>query len=193
MNGEPRTKVVALVPYDERWPVMFDALKDVYSRALGDVVVAIEHVGSTSVPGLLAKPVIDIDIVTASDVALLDVDVALSRLGYRHNGCQGIPGREVFKRDNQADVPRDGSRRSWPAHNLYVCAADATELNRHMIFRDWLRAHPATAAAYATLKQQLAEIYGHDRDLYCEAKTEFIEAAILEATAARRAPTARCT
>lgn len=175
-----------LVAYDETWPVTFAALRDVYAHALGDAALAIEHVGSTSVPGLLAKPTIDIDIVMSSHAAFPWVVEALARLGYRHNGCQGIPGREVFKRDDQHDVPRDGSARRWPSHNLYVCARDAVELRRHLLFRDWLRSDAERAAKYAALKLRLAETFGHDRDLYCEAKSAFVEAAIAEADAAAR-------
>jgi GrpB-like predicted nucleotidyltransferase (UPF0157 family) len=193
MTAEPPAKAVVLVGYDETWPAKFAALRVVYSHALGDIALAIEHVGSTSVPGLVAKPVIDIDIVIESEAALAGVVATLSRLGYRHNGCQGVAGREVFKRDNQLDVPRDGSGRSWPAHNLYVCARGATELRRHIVFRDWLRSDAANATAYAALKRQLADALGHDRDLYSEAKTDFVEAAILEAEAEPRRPTSRCT
>ncbi|MBC8069637.1 MAG: GrpB family protein [Deltaproteobacteria bacterium] len=183
MTAEVPSTAVVLTPYDPSWPVMFSLLRDVFARALGDVALAIEHVGSTSIPGLLAKPVIDIDIVMASADHLAHTVRALAVLGYRHNGCQDIPGREVFKRDQQADVPRDGSGRHWPAHNLYVCARDADELRRHIVFRDWLRAHPAAAAEYGVLKLHLAELHGHDRDIYSEAKTEFVEAIIAKADA----------
>jgi GrpB-like predicted nucleotidyltransferase (UPF0157 family) len=175
-------KPVVLVPYDPGWPATFAAFKEVYARALGDLAQAIEHVGSTSVLGLVAKPIIDIDIVIASTAKLPDLIRGLSTLGYRHNGDQGVPGREAFAREGLADVPRDGSGRRWPAHNLYACAADAAELRRHLLFRDWLRAHPARAEAYGALKRHLAEIYRDDRDRYCEAKSEFIEATIVEAS-----------
>ena len=177
---------VVLAAYDERWPAVFAALRDVYLYALGDLATAVEHVGSTAIPGMLAKPVIDIDIVTARGVELPRVAAALARLGYRHNGCQGIPGREAFKRDDRTDVPRDGSGRSWPAHNLYACSADATELHRHLVFRDWLRTHPERAVAYADLKRELALVHGDDRDAYCEAKTEFVEMTLRLADASRR-------
>lgn len=177
---------VVLADYDERWPAEFAALRDVYLHALGELAIAVEHVGSTAIPGMLAKPVIDIDIVIARGVDLSLVVAALARLGYRHNGCQGIPGREAFKRDDYSDVPRDGSGRSWPAHHLYACTADATELHRHLVFRDWLRAHPDEAAAYADLKRKLARVHADDREAYCDAKTEFVETTIREADAWQR-------
>ncbi len=174
---------VVLVPSDEGWPVAFEALRDVYSRALGGLALAIEHVGSTSVPGLLAKPVIDIDVVIESRSQLPAVVEALATLGYRHNGDQGIPGREAFPRDHD-EVPRDGSGRSWPLHHLYVCARDAAELRRHLLFRDWLRAHPTRAAEYGALKLRLAEL--HDPEGYCEAKTDFVQATLREAAGTAR-------
>lgn len=182
MTGVAQPKAVVLVPYDERWPVVFGELRGVLSRALGGLARAIEHVGSTSVPGLVAKPVIDLDVVIASRAELPRVVEALAPLGYRHHGDQGIAGREAFKRDAQ-DVPRDGSGRGWPAHHLYVCAADARELRRHLLFRDWLCAHPEQAAAYGALKRELAERHRHDVDAYCEARSAFVEAALRSAGA----------
>ena len=169
---------VVLVPYDPSWPETFAALRAVYLHALGEAALAVEHVGSTAVPGLSAKPIIDVDIVIAPHLGLSRIAQPLARLGYRHAGCQGIPGRDAFKRD-ESDVPRDGSGRSWPAHHLYACAHDANELRRHLAFRDWLRTRPEHAADYAALKQRLAALHPHDRERYCEAKTDFIEAAIL--------------
>ena len=160
-----------LVAYDPTWPATFVALRSVYVHALGDAVLAVEHVGSTAVPGLVAKPVIDIDLVVAPHAAL----------GYRHVGDQGIAGREVFKRGDRIDVPADGTDRSWPAHHLYACAPESTELRRHLVFRDWLRARPEHAAAYAALTQQLAATHDGDRERYTEGKTAFVEAALLDA------------
>lgn len=180
MAGSP-PKPVVLAPSDPDWPRAFAALAEVYAAALGDLVQAIEHVGSTAVPSLLAKPIIDVDIVLASREDLPEAIARLAGLGYRHSGDQGVPGREAFARDGDAEVPRDGSGRRWPSHNLYVCAVDARELQRHLLFRDWLRAFPEQAAAYAVLKRQLADLHRDDRDAYCEAKTEFIEAALARA------------
>lgn len=181
-------KPVVLEPYDSGWPTTFAALRDVYVVALGGLAQAIEHVGSTSVSDLIAKPIIDIDIVISSRDLLPEVISGLSRLGYWHNGDQGVPGREAFSRDGSADVPRDGTGRRWPVHNLYVCAADSEELRRHLLFRDSLRSFPSKAEEYAVLKRHLAEIYRDDRDRYCGAKTDFIEAALVEASAWRAPP-----
>jgi GrpB-like predicted nucleotidyltransferase (UPF0157 family) len=155
----------------------------VYLNALGELAITIEHVGSTSVPRLAARPIIDIDVVIQSRDDLPSVVKRLALLGYRHQGDIGVPGREAFARDGADDVPRDGSGRSWPAHNLYVCALSCSELRRHLMFRDWLRGNPAAAAEYGMLKRRLADIYHDDRESYTDAKTDFIEAALKRASA----------
>lgn len=168
---------VIVVEYDRSWPGVFEALAAVYRRALGPLALRIEHVGSTAVPGLAAKPVIDVDIVIGAAAQLPEAARLLAGIGYRHIGDLGIPTREAFLRCGD-DVPRDGSGRAWPAHNLYVCPADSPELERHIRFRDWLRAHPEGAARYGLLKRELAERFRLDRDAYTEAKTDFVLAAL---------------
>jgi GrpB-like predicted nucleotidyltransferase (UPF0157 family) len=174
---------VVVVSYDPEWPRIFEALREVYLHALGELAIAVEHVGSTSVPGLAAKPIIDIDVVIQLRDDLPSVVKRLALLGYRHQGDIGVPRREAFARDGADDVPRDGSGRSWPAHNLYVCALNCSELRRHLMFRDWLRGNPAVAAEYDRLKRRLADIYRDDRESYTDAKTDFIKAALKRAWA----------
>jgi GrpB-like predicted nucleotidyltransferase (UPF0157 family) len=169
---------VLVVPYDPGWPVAFAALREVYARVLGDLAIAIEHVGSTAVPGLAAKPILDVDVVIASREQLPEVVARCAALGYRHEGDLGIPGREAFSADGAQDVPRDGAGRSWPKHHLYVCASDCPALRRHLSFRNWLRAHPEKAAAYGALKLELSRVHRYDRDRYTEGKTRFIEASL---------------
>jgi GrpB-like predicted nucleotidyltransferase (UPF0157 family) len=149
-------------------------------RALGGIVVGVEHVGSTAVPGLAAKPIVDLDLVIPSREALPIAVSRLAGLGYRHQGDLGVSGREAFER-NASDVPRDGTGRIWPPHHLYVCASDCPELRRHLLFRDWLRSHREVAAEYGKLKRRLAEAHRFDRDRYTKAKSEFIEAALRDA------------
>jgi GrpB-like predicted nucleotidyltransferase (UPF0157 family) len=183
MAGKPSTPVI-IVPYDPAWPAAARALAQVYAAALSDLTTAVEHVGSTSVPGLAAKPIIDINIVIASRALLPEVIERLASLGYQHQGDLGIVEREAFKGDGSDEVPRDGSGRHWPAHHLYVCAADNEELRRQILFRDWLRTHPEDADAYGALKEQLAQRFRHDREGYTNAKTAFIEE-VLRAAEAR--------
>jgi len=174
-------KLIEIVPYDTRWPTQFEALRQVYVAALDGDTVSVEHVGSTSVPGLAAKPILDIDLVIPSRRDLAPAVRRLARLGYRHQGDLGIVGREAFSRDGADDVPRDGSGRQWPEHHLYVCAADSEELHRHLAFRDALRADPRLVEDYAALKRALAERFRHDRDAYSTAKTEFVQRVLADA------------
>lgn len=158
---------LAIVPYSEAWPAAFQALRARVEPALGALCRQIEHVGSTSVPGLPAKPVIDIDVVIASDDQLGDVFGRLAAIGYEYEGDKGVPGRYAF-----------GSPPGLPDHHLYVCAEDNPELHRHLLFRDYLRRHPEEAAAYGKLKRRLAKENPADRAAYGEGKTRWIERAL---------------
>ncbi len=173
MMPEQAKNPVRIVDYDPNWPVVFSRLAAVIKHQLGQAVQSIEHVGSTSVPGLPAKPIIDLDVVIAEEAELPQVCALLAELGYQHQGNQGIEGREAFKREDET-VPWTEPRAEWMTHHLYVCPANSRELARHLAFRDYLRSHPDARAAYGELKQQLAEQYTYDRDGYTEAKTEFI-------------------
>jgi GrpB-like predicted nucleotidyltransferase (UPF0157 family) len=175
------TSVITIVEYDPQWPVAFAALRYVLATTLGALALAIEHVGSTAVPGLAAKPILDLGVVIASQARLPEAIQSLARLGYFHQGDLGIVGREAFGRHGP-DVPRDGTGRPWPAHHLYVCAHDSAELARHVTFRDYLRHHPEAVAAYAQRKRQLAHRFPHDREAYTQHKTEFIEAMLRRAS-----------
>src|SRR5215216_2293030 len=155
---------VVIAAYDPRWPACFARLRDRLAAALGPLAVRIEHVGSTAVPGLAAKPIIDLDVVVATQDDLSAVIGRLRSLGYRHEGDLGVPGRDAF-----ASPP--GS----PAHHLYVCPADSPALARHLALRDLLRADPEVARGYGDLKRTLAARFGHDRVAYTEGKTVFIE------------------
>jgi GrpB-like predicted nucleotidyltransferase (UPF0157 family) len=165
---------VLIREYDQRWPIEADALGRAVADALGGLADRIEHVGSTAVPGLAAKPILDLDIVLAPAAQMPEVIAALRELGYRHEGDLGIEGREAFSRADDA-VPWTSVARSWMAHHLYACDRNSQELARHFAFRDHLRRNTDDARRYASLKRELAERFRDDRDGYCEAKTSFVE------------------
>ena len=152
-----------MVDYDPTWPETFEDLKASVAAALGDAVVAIEHVGSTSVPGLAAKPIIDMSIVVDSADNVPGAIEMLATLGYRHLGDLGIGGREAF--ENPAGLAD---------HNLYVCPQGGEGLRNHLAMRDHLREHPEVAAEYGRLKERLAAEAPNDIDAYVDGKTEFI-------------------
>ena len=162
---------VVLVDADPAWRDTFARIRERVAGALGDLALAIEHVGSTAVPGLPAKPIVDVDIV----VPVGGVSAAIERLatlGYVHRGDLGIAGREAFVRPP-----------GTPPHHLYVCARDAPECRRHLLFRDFLRAHPDAALAYADLKRDLARRFRDDRAAYGQAKSAFVEDVLRRAVA----------
>jgi GrpB-like predicted nucleotidyltransferase (UPF0157 family) len=155
--------LVVVVDYDPAWPEHFATLRDRAATALGDLSAAIEHVGSTSVPGLAAKPVIDLDILLRDPADLPEAIERLAALGYVHQGDLGIAGREAFNQP-PGDI----------RHHLYVCPVADAQYRRHVLFRDYLRTHPDDARAYGDLKRDLAARYSSNRDAYTEAKTAFV-------------------
>jgi GrpB-like predicted nucleotidyltransferase (UPF0157 family) len=164
------TRSVTVVDYDPAWPVQFLDLRARILPALGGVALAVEHVGSTAVPGLAAKPIIDLDVVVAS---VADVALAIQRLatlGYAHQGTLGIEGREAFE-----------SPSGVPAHHLYVCVQGQGALQNHLSVRDYLRRHSAAVTAYGLLKKNLAERFPNDIEKYMSAKTDFLLGILREA------------
>lgn len=161
-----KTKRVVVEAYDEAWEQNFISVKTELCEALGDLALRIEHVGSTSVRGLSAKPILDIDVVIR-DYSLLGAVVhALEKIGYRHEGDLGIPGREAFKYEGKEHLKK---------HHLYVCPQDSAELRRHLAFRDYLRAHPEAVREYGRIKEEGAALYPDDIDGYIAYKSPFIE------------------
>lgn len=155
---------IIIEEYDPLWPEQFEAIRARIAPVLGPLAAAIEHIGSTAVPGLPAKPIIDLDILLESRADLPAVLAKLRVLGYEHQGTLGIPGREAFRAPAH-DAP----------HHLYVCLPGSEEYARHIAFRDYLRAHPKDADDYCSLKRNLSGRFSIDRDAYTQAKTEFIE------------------
>jgi GrpB-like predicted nucleotidyltransferase (UPF0157 family) len=170
---------IIIADYSPAWPLAFAQLRSVYRSHMGSYVAGIEHVGSTSVEGLPAKPILDIDLIVPDGKLLKPIITVLESLGYQHIGDMGISGREAFARTS-ALTPVDGSLRTWPAHNLYVCPANSISLKNHLAFRNYLRSHPNKAKAYGDLKKRLAKETPDNIDAYVEGKTKFIIAALKE-------------
>jgi GrpB-like predicted nucleotidyltransferase (UPF0157 family)/RimJ/RimL family protein N-acetyltransferase len=164
------THPVIVIDHDPQWATEFEQLRSVLANALGDVALTIEHVGSTSVPSLAAKPIIDIDVVIGTRDDLPEAIRRLATIGYTHRGDLGVEGREAFAANHAS-----------PRHNLYVCARDSDELARHLAFRNWLRARPEDRDSYADLKRRLALRFPNDIDGYCDAKRGLIESILTQA------------
>lgn len=156
---------VVVRPYDPAWASRFAALHAELWPLLDSVASALEHVGSTSVPGLSAKPVLDADVVVHGAAASREVNRRLEGLGYTHRGDLGVPGREAYLAPPGSDPL-----------NLYVCLDGSEALHNHRTVRDALRADPVAAQAYGELKTRLAQQYRDDPGGYGAAKTEFLTA-----------------
>ncbi len=152
--------------YTTSWIDHFQRIKQVLDQALDGLEITIEHIGSTAVPGLAAKPIIDIDIVYKDPVDFQSIKTALEVIGYSHKGNQGIEDREVFKREEGEQHEVLDSLR----HHLYVCSADSPALKRHLITRDYLRNNEWAKAEYQQLKYDLAEKAGQDQKSYAALK-----------------------
>ncbi|MFZ0732654.1 MAG: GrpB family protein [Candidatus Sulfotelmatobacter sp.] len=149
---------ITIDDYNPRWPERFESIRSRIAPALGAIAAAIEHIGSTAVPGLAAKPIIDLDVLLRSEADLPAAISKLAALGYEHQGDLGVTGRHAFKAPSH-DVQ----------HHLYVCLPSADEFPRHIAFRNHLRAHPKDANVYSSLKRSLAQRFSLDRDAYTHA------------------------
>lgn len=156
-------RTIEVVDYDPGWPAEFERIREQLLAALGGLCIGIEHVGSTSVPGLAAKPVIDLDVVISTRMQFQAVRDVLHGIGYQHRGNLEIPGREAFL---------------WPPgagrHHLYVCSVDTPNLHDHLVLRDTLRLRPDLRDRYAANKRELAALHPHDIDAYIDGKSALI-------------------
>jgi GrpB-like predicted nucleotidyltransferase (UPF0157 family) len=171
LRGQGRK--VEVVPYDPAWPQLYQAEAAGLAVLLGEELVEIHHIGSTSVPGLAAKPIVDILPVVRDIERVDDLNDLLLAAGYVPKGENGIPGRRFFTKDVA------GVRRM----HVHAFMAGHPEIARHLNFVAYLRAHPADAAAYADLKAELARRFPNDTVGYTDAKSEFIRAIDAQAQA----------
>jgi len=161
-----RTKRVIVVPYDETWTSAFDEIKNEIEAVIGDMILGIEHIGSTSVKGMSAKPCIDIDVIIKDYSVFEEIVRKLGTIGYIHEGSLGIKDREAFR---YSDKPH------LMTHHLYVCPQYSEELHRHIAFRDFLRHNTEAVQQYSSIKEQAVGLFPNDIDKYIEYKTPCIE------------------
>ena len=158
---------VEVVPYDPKWREAFEVESFLVTEALGANVVAIHHIGSTAIPGIYAKPIIDL-LVEVQDIAKVDQQSSqMESLGYEVMGEFGIPGRRYFRKDNQ-----EGIR----THHLHTFQVGSAQVARHKAFRDYMIAHPEDAHKYSELKRELAREYFTSIEQYMDGKDGFIQA-----------------
>lgn len=148
---------MVVVPYDERWKRDFLKITAELLLVLEKLIIGIDHVRSTSVHDLSAKPIMDINIVIKEGTFLQPVIRALEKIGYQHEGNLGILGREAFKYSGKDHLNQ---------HHLYVCPLDSLELKKHIAVRDYLRDHPDAVCDYSSIKEQGAKLHSEDIDGY---------------------------
>ncbi|MDQ3711997.1 MAG: GrpB family protein [Acidobacteriota bacterium] len=159
-------KKVEVVPHNPRWRNAFEAEAKHIAAAIGEKVVAIHHIGSTAIPNIYAKPVIDL-LVEVRDITEMDGrSSAMESLGYEVMGEYGIPGRRYFRKDNQKRIR---------THQIHAFESGSAEIERHLAFRDYIIAHPEDARNYSELKRKLAEQHPQSLDDYMDGKDGFIK------------------
>ena len=157
---------VAVVAHSPQWRTAFEAEAKHVAAALGQNVVAVHHIGSTAIPHIYAKPVIDL-LVEVRNITEVDGQrSAMEALGYEVMGEYGIPGRRYFRKSNQ-----QGGR----THHIHAFEAGSAEVTRHLAFRDYMIAHPGDAQRYSALKKRLAEEHPQSMDAYVDGKDRFIQ------------------
>jgi len=158
-------RTIMIEPYNAEWPNEFVKIREYIWPHIKDSALDIIHVGSTSVPGLAAKPIIDFNIIIDSYDVFPWIVEQLKSIGYEHDGDGGVPTRERFK---------GGLRDNFMDYNMYVCPKDSPVIDAQILFRDYLRQNNSTRDEYAALKQLLAEKHRHDINAYVDGKHEFI-------------------
>ena len=173
-----KPREVKVVPHDPAWKETFEAEAATLRPIVGEQALAIHHIGSTSVPGLSAKPIIDV-LVEVQEIEKVDAfDESMAEKGYEAWGEYGIPGRRFFVKK------RDLNR----ICHIHVFEAGTPKAERHLAFRDYLREHPRTAEAYVRLKEELAEKHPTDIESYMDGKDPFIKEVQSKAIPYGRAP-----
>jgi len=160
---------IYLAPYDSTWPLEFEAEAARIERACGDLEITLEHVGSTAVPGLAAKPIIDIVAGRPPRARLAPYVAAMRQIGYEHLGAYGVPGRDYFRR---------GSPRS---HHVHMVSRTSAFWRKHLAFRDYLRTHADAAREYEVSKRELARVSGENHMAYVTGKGPFVRRILREA------------
>jgi GrpB-like predicted nucleotidyltransferase (UPF0157 family) len=172
---------VKIVDYDQNWPKVFEKEKKLILSAVGHIVVRIEHIGSTAVPGLSAKPIVDILVAVKHLSDAKTCIEPLKRIGYEYKAKleADIPERRFF---GKGEPPEEQH------YHLHMVERTSDFWERHLLFRDYLRVHPEVVQEYQKLKRRLAAKYRTNREGYTEAKTPFIESIVAKARIEKKDP-----
>jgi GrpB-like predicted nucleotidyltransferase (UPF0157 family) len=157
---------VEVVPHDPNWRNAFDLEAKFVTDALGTNAIVVHHIGSTAIPDIYAKPVLDLLVEVADIIAVDDRSSAMESIGYQVMGEFGIPQRRYFRKDNQAGLR---------THHIHAFPIGSPQIERHLAFRDYMRTHPEEAFQYSELKRELARKYPTDIESYMDGKDGFIK------------------
>ena len=160
------TREIRVVQYDHSWPAIYELERERITAVLRNEIVTTHHIGSTSIPGMSAKPIIDLLLEVKEITKIDDYNSEMIELGYEPRGELGLPGRRYFSREEPNDVR---------THHIHAYQSDNIELERHLAFRDFMIAHPADAKIYAELKIVLARRFQWDVDGYISGKHLYME------------------
>ena len=187
MTARPADPIV-IAEYDPSWPGMFEDERARLQEAIGEWTVAIEHVGSTAIPGMAAKPVIDIGVSLRRFEDALQCITPLVQIGYRCMGEFGIPGRIFFRK--LTDTPAQGQTLDGVArtHQVHMYERGHWEDVAHILFRDALRSNPSLRKEYEALKRDLADSHRSDVEAYAESKSEFVRGVLSRARRESKPP-----
>lgn len=155
---------VRLVPYNEEWAMLFQETKSEVQQILGSNVIDIQHIGSTAISGIVAKPILDVAVIVR-DLDSINLE-GMKRHGYVYGGEAGVPGRSFFAKYRDGDIS---------THHIHCYEQNNQNLLANIAFRDYLIAHPDYAKQYNDLKLHLAQQYADDRITYTNEKTDFIK------------------
>ena len=169
MLGQHKANI-AIVPYQSGWKELFEREADLLRSALGEKALRIEHIGSTAIPGMVSKPILDIMVVVVSLTQATELIPVLEALGYEYRTPDTVPERMFFVKEHSPE---------YRTHHLNLTQQDSGFWKNQLAFRDYLRTHGQIAAEYGDLKKRLAELYAHTHQLDPDGKSEFV-ARVLE-------------
>ncbi len=158
--------LVEVVPYNPQWKKAFESESRQIAKVLATNLVVIHHIGSTAIPNIYAKPIIDLLIEVKDINLLIQQTPAMVALGYEAMGEYGLVGRRYFRKENSLGIR---------THHVHIYEIYSPEIERHLAFRDYMIAHPEEAFQYSQLKQELAQKYPEDIEGYMDGKDEFVK------------------
>lgn len=156
--------VVKLRKYDSEWKNLYEKESRLITTRISDYIENIQHIGSTAIPGVVAKPIIDILLAINSIANIEKIKDPLDSIGFIYRGEQGIPDRHLFVKGGK----------DFRTHHLHVVEKSHYEWSKHILFRDYLLKYPKEVEAYSNLKQELLRKYEFDREKYTDGKSDFI-------------------